>query len=41
MDDDLYVEDDNLKLNFNKDNIKDNTVIEDLDDSSLEQLMDY
>jgi hypothetical protein len=41
MDDDLYVEDDNLNFNFNKEDIKDNTIIEDLDDSSLEQLMDY
>ncbi len=41
MEDDLYVEDDNLKFNFDKENIKENTIIEDLDDSSLEQLMDY
>jgi hypothetical protein len=41
MEDDLYVEEENVNFNFNKDNIKDNTIIEDLDDSSLEQLMDY
>jgi hypothetical protein len=41
MDHDLYVEDNELKLDFNSNNLTENTVIEDMDDSSLEQLMDY
>ncbi len=41
MDEDLYVDDKNLILDFNTDNIQNNTIIEDIDDSTLEQLMDY
>lgn len=41
MDHDLYIEGNTLKLNFDSKDIKNNTIIEDMDDSSIEQLMDY
>lgn len=41
MDHDLYVEDNELKLDLDSSQLKENNVIEDMDDSSLEQLMDY
>lgn len=42
MDHDLYLESENLRLNYFNNSIKQNTsIIDDMDDISIEQLMDY
>lgn len=41
MDHDLYIEDENLDLDFENNKIQDNKIIDDMDDISIEQLMDY
>jgi len=41
MDEYLYVEDEDLNLNLKSKDIKDNSIIDDMDDISIEQLMDY
>ena len=41
MDHDLYLEDQELNLDFKNPDLKDNKVIDDMDDISIEQLMDY
>jgi len=41
MDNDVYVDDENLELDFSKQDLKGNAVIENMDDSTLEQLIDY
>ena len=41
MDHDLYVEDEELELNFKNKELKENKIIDDMDDISIEQLMDY
>jgi hypothetical protein len=41
MDYDLYLEDGELELDFEDNDIQENNIIDDMDDISIEQLMDY
>lgn len=41
MDHDLYVEDEDLDFNYRSKDIQKNNIIDDMDDISIEQLMDY
>lgn len=41
MDNDLYVENEDLYYKFSTKNLSDNEIIDNMDDSSIEQLIDY
>jgi hypothetical protein len=41
MDHDLYIENKELELDFENNDLKENKIIDDMDDISIEQLMDY
>ncbi|QTY28182.1 hypothetical protein [Flavobacterium sp. CS20] len=41
MDYDLYLEDENLEINLSEVNLENTKIINNMDDSSIEQLMDY
>lgn len=41
MDHDLYLESENLELDYSNNNLNESNIIDDMDDGSIEQLMDY
>ncbi|RRO22582.1 hypothetical protein [Flavobacteriaceae bacterium 14752] len=41
MDYDLYLEDEQLEINLTENNVDDTNIIDNMDDGSIEQLMDY